>query len=388
MIKKILFSLVAFALCIHAEAQWTNKTMVFETLSRSYRVYKSPNYNPSVPASLVITLHGLGDNMTNFSQLGFNYIADTANIIVVCPQAVNDPLVAAVFGYGTAWNSGAGMYYSGNWYFPNSSVNDIGFIHALVDSARASYSIDPSRMYICGFSMGGFMTERMALQSNLDFAAFASMSGTIGAGISTYNPGRSVPIAHFHGTADSTVYYVGNQFGIDPDSLIRFWVVNNGCNPVPDSTGFADTAADSITVDKFSFTGAGPDNEVLFYRMNGAGHEVLYEPDNDMTEILEIWKFFRRHQNATASVAEQVFQNDIFVYPNPAADFINIILPETVGKTTVELFTLQGTLVYSATPAGQFHHIPLQSSVFRNGMYLLRVSGPGVNLARRLVVQH
>lgn len=387
MIKKIFFSLAAFALCMYAEAQWTNKTMVFETLTRSYRVYQSPNYNPSVPASLVITLHGLGDNMTAFSQLGFNYIADTANIIVVCPQAVNDPLVAAVFGYGTAWNSGAGMYYSGSWYFPNSSVNDIGFMHALVDSARTNYSIDPSRMYICGFSMGGFMTERMALQSNLDFAAFASMSGTIGAGISNYNPGRSVPIAHFHGTSDSTVYYVGNQFGIDPDSLIRFWVLNNGCNPVPDSVTFSDTAADNITVDKFSYTGAGPDDEVLFYRMNGAAHEVLYQPDNDMTEILEIWKFFKRHKNLTAQVPEQEIPNNIFVYPNPASEFINIMTPEVRGKTTVELFTLQGKLVYSALFTGQFHHIPLHQQIFFSGMYLLRLSGPAINVTRPIIVQ-
>ncbi|HOV11926.1 MAG TPA: T9SS type A sorting domain-containing protein [Bacteroidales bacterium] len=387
MIKKLFFSLVTLALCINAEAQWTNKTMIFETLTRSYRVYKSPNYNPSVPASLVITLHGLGDNMTAFSQLGFNYIADTANIIVVCPQAVNDPLVAAVFGYGTAWNSGAGMYYSGSWYYPNPSVNDIGFMNALVDSARANYSIDASRMYICGFSMGGFMTERMALQSNLDFAAFASMSGTIGAGISAYNPGRPVPIAHFHGTADSTVYYVGNQFGIDPDSLIRFWVLNNGCNPVPDSTGFANTAADNITVDKFSYAGAGPDAEVLFYRMNGASHEVLYQPDNDMTEILEIWKFFRRHQNLTAQVPEQELQKDIFMYPNPASEFINIMTPPVNGKSNVEIFTLQGALIYSSTLTGQFHHIPLSKDVFRRGMYLLRVSGPTINVTRSIIVQ-
>jgi polyhydroxybutyrate depolymerase len=382
MIKKLFFSMAIIAICFNAEAQWTNKSFVFGSLTRSYRIYVSPSYNIANPASLVITLHGLGDNMTNFSGLGFNYIADTANIIVICPQAVSDAFA------GTAWNSGAGMFISGyGWYYPNSTVNDIGFMNALIDSARANYSIDPSRMYLCGFSMGGFMTERMALQSNLDFAAFASMSGTIGAGITSFNPGRSVPIAHFHGTADSTVFYIGNEFGIDADSLINFWVLNNGCNPVPDSVRFIDAAPDTITVDKFTYTGSGPDNEVWFYRMNGADHTVLYEPENDMTEILEVWSFFRRHHNLTAQVPEQNIEKGIQVYPNPAADFINVILPRTSEKIKVELFTVLGALVYSEQIQDSFHHISLGNAKFGNGIYLLRVSGASVNYTQQIIIQ-
>ena len=378
MIKKLFSVLFIAAICLNANAQWTNKTFVYGSISRSYRVYVSPNYNAANPASLVITLHGLGDNMTNFSQLGFDYIADTANIIVICPQAVSDPYA------GTAWNSGAG--YAGV-YYPNSTVNDVGFLNVLVDSARAEYSIDPSRMYICGFSMGGFMTERMALQSNQNFAAFASMSGTIGSGISAYNPGRAVPIAHFHGTADQTVSFVGDQYGIDPDSLINFWILNNGCNPVPDSSSFANTANDSITVDKFSYSGSGPDAEVLFYRMNGADHTVLYEPDNDITEIMEIWMFFRRHQNLTADIPEQNIEKGIQVYPNPATDFVNVVLPKTSEKLQVELFTVLGARVYSEQIQDSFHHISLNKGKLGNGIYLLRVSGATVNFTQQILIE-
>ncbi|HNW69017.1 MAG TPA: T9SS type A sorting domain-containing protein [Bacteroidales bacterium] len=390
MIRKLFSVLFIAAICLNANAQWVNKTFVFGSTSRSYRVYVSPNYSAANPASLVITLHGLGDNMTNFSTLGFDDIADTANIIVICPQAVDDPMVSAYLGagYGTAWNSGAGMYVSGfGWYYPNSSVNDIGFINALVDTARANYSIDPSRVYLCGFSMGGFMTERMALQSNVSFAAFASMSGTIGAGITTLNPGRAVPIAHFHGTADSTVYYTGNQFGIDPDSMINFWVSNNACNSVPDSTGFTDAVADGITVDKFSYTGSGIDNEVLFYRMNGAGHTVLFEPNNDISEIMEVWLFFLRHKNLTAQVPQQDIENGIQIYPNPATDFINVVLPKTSEKLQVDLFTVQGARVYSEQIQDSFHHISLNKGKFGNGIYLLRVSGATVNFTQQILIQ-
>ncbi|HOY31815.1 MAG TPA: T9SS type A sorting domain-containing protein [Bacteroidales bacterium] len=387
MLNKIFLVVIIAMCCLNVSAQWTSNTFVFGSLNRAYMRYVPPGYNPANPASLVFTLHGLGDNMANFSTLGFNYIADTANIIVICPQAVEDPLVSAIFGNGTAWNSGAGVNYLGNWYFPNASVNDIGFINALADTVRAHYSIDPSRIYVCGFSMGGFMTQRMALQSNTAFAAFASMSGTIGSGITSNNPGRAVPIAHFHGTADSTVFYIGNEYGIDPDSLINFWVLNNGCNPVPDSVRFMDAAADNITVDKFTYNGAGNDAEVLFYRMNGAEHTVLYQPGNDMTEILEVWSFFRRHHNLTAQVPEQQIEKGIQVYPNPAADFINIILPRTSEKIKVEIFTIQGALVYTGQIQDSFHHIPLNSNKIHNGMYLLRVSGVSVNFTQQIMIQ-
>lgn len=384
MSKKLIALLISIIFCYNAGAQWVNKSFTYDSQTRSYRVYTAPNYNPANPASLVITLHGLGDNMTNFSTaLKFKYIADTANIVIICPQAYSDPLA------GTAWNSGAGMYVSGyGWYFPNSTINDMGFINRLIDTARANYSIDPSRMYLCGFSMGGFMTERMALQSNLQFAAFASMSGTIGAGITTLNPGRSVPIAHFHGTADSTVFFTDNQFGLDADSLVRFWLSNNNCNPVPDSSRLNNTAlADSITVDKFAYAGSNTDEEVLFYRMNGAGHTILFEPNNDMTEIREIWHFFKRHQNFTAQVAEQDFTQNVQVYPNPAADFINVILPETSEKIKVEIYSVHGALVYSAIVQNSFHHISLDKAKFHNGMYLIRVSGASVNYTQQIIIQ-
>ena len=83
-------------------SQWLNKNFSFDGINRQYRIYIPLNYNASNPPSLVMTLHGMGDNMTNFSTIGMNNIADTANIIVLVPQALSDP------NAGTTWNSGAG----------------------------------------------------------------------------------------------------------------------------------------------------------------------------------------------------------------------------------------------------------------------------------------
>ena len=117
-------------------SQWSNKNISFDGINRQYRIYIPLNYNSTNPASLVMTLHGMGDNMINFSSIGMNNIADTANIIVIVPQALSDPTA------GSTWNSGVG--YMG--YYPNSGTNDIGFLNALLDTVQTNFTINHERV--------------------------------------------------------------------------------------------------------------------------------------------------------------------------------------------------------------------------------------------------
>jgi polyhydroxybutyrate depolymerase len=370
--KRLLLLLIGLTLFINVNAGWTNKTMLFDGLTRSYRIYVSPNYNASNPASIVMALHGLGDNMTNFSGIGFNYIADTANIIVLIPQAVTDALA------GTAWNSGAGAM----GYYPNSSVNDIGFLNALVDTTMANYSINPQKVYLCGFSMGGFMTNRMALQSNTKFAAFASMSGTIGSAITTYAPGRTLPYAHFHGTADGTVAFSGNQYGIDADSVVSFWVKNNGCNAVPDTFHYADLASDGITVDRYNYSNGNPNANVSFFIMNGADHTVLFTPTNDINEPYQIWLFFKQLLPITGINSVIKTENNFQFFPNPADDYFTLI---SGGKGTCEIFDMTGKLISSSIidEASQIIDI----TKLQAGMYFIKLSTPDNSSVQKLIVK-
>ncbi len=371
------FAIFSLSLVINANALWTNKTMTYGGITRNYRVYQSGNYNPAVPASLIIALHGLGDNMTNFSGIGFSHIADTANIICIFPQAVTDALMGQ-----SAWNSGAGAY----GYYPNSSVNDIGFINAIMDSAIVNYSIDRSRIYLCGFSMGGFMTERMALQSNYRIAAFASMSGTIGSGITTFNPGRHVPIAHFHGTADSTVYYSGNMYGMDADTLVKFWVNKNGCNLVPATYSFPDVVSDGITVESFKYSGSDSDADVWFYKITGMDHTVLYQPVNDLTEIAEVWNFFRRHTLANAGI--QTMTNNlenVQMFPNPVNNRLTVTgLSRSASEiTSLYIYNMEGQLLVQQSVTEESVNMDLGK--LAAGMYIIKVTNGNSATVKKLV---
>lgn len=369
--KKLIPVLLLSLTCIIANAQFSNKTMLFGGLTRSYRIYVSPNYNPANPASLLIGLHGLGDNMTNFSGIGFHYIADTANIICVYPQAVSDPFV------GTAWNCAAGQY----GYYPNSSVNDIGFLNALVDTCKANYSIDAMRVYLCGFSLGAFMTERMALQSNSKYAAFGSMSGTFGNGITTFNPGRHVPIAHFHGTADSTIYYNGNLYGMDPEPMVDFWVTNNGCDTPATVFNYPHTSSDSITVERYEYSNGDPQSDVWFFKIYNAGHTVLFQPGDDITEVVELWYFFRRHSFTQAGFSESFnLSSEFQLTPNPCSEYIMAYVPV---NSAIEIMNIQGQILKKLFSNDEVVMIDL--SDLSKGIYLAKVKTEGGTAVKKFI---
>ena len=85
-------------------AEWLNKSFKHNNLTREYRVYLPDNYDETKVYKLVVGVHGLGSNMTDFSAAFYNFckIADTADIILVFPQGYDK------FFLGRGWNAGAG----------------------------------------------------------------------------------------------------------------------------------------------------------------------------------------------------------------------------------------------------------------------------------------
>lgn len=315
----------------------------FDGISREYRQYVPSSYDGSEAVPLVIALHGLGDNINNFSGVGFQVLADTAGFITVYPQALVDQ-----FTQSTAWNSGAGTF----GIFPNETIDDVGFINAIIDTLSANYNIDQSRVFATGFSMGGFMTNRLACELNDRIAAFASVAGTIGEGVNC-NPGTDVKICHFHGTADGTVGYgidgggtTDNLFGMSVVEYFGFWTSNNGCGAVSLQGAFPDNASDGKTVDYTELGSCDNDSRVVHYKAHGADHEWFFEPNNDITYTIEIWKFFLG-QTPSGLVASSIAENNIEkigIYPNPVSDILNLDLIDA-KVLTVSIYSTTGQLV-------------------------------------------
>jgi len=357
--RKLLL-LMAVILPTTVNAQQTTQSWSYDGQQRQYIRYVPASYDGESPLPVVFVFHGLGDNMNNMYGIGMNLVADTAKFIVIVPQALADPLA------GTAWNSQAGI---NGLFFPNANVDDVGFVMAIIDTLSVQYEIDASRIYATGFSMGGFFTNRLACERPDVFAAVASVAGTIGSGLNC-QPSSPVRIAHFHGTADATVGYDENAFGMSVDQWFAHWQQANGCGSDVVEYALPDVANDNLTVDYKFAAGCEEGSEVVHYRVNGAQH-VWLGPNNDIFYTTEIWRFFLGVRPSAATGIHTNEPSPMHLWPNPTADEIRIQLPANVTGFRVWVMDISGRTVLDE-PLAADGRICLSN--LGSGIYTLRAS--------------
>jgi polyhydroxybutyrate depolymerase len=289
--------------------------------NRSSLVYVPATYNEAIPTTLVLCLHGTTQTNTFFrDQINMYPIADTANFIVVIPQGLYD-IVA-----GNTWNSGAGAA----GYYPNSSVDDVGFLEALIDTMKQRYNIDAKNVFATGFSMGAFMCNRLACSGTQSIKAIAAVSGTIGSGITCNNPTR-MPVLIIHGTADPVVSYTNNLYGMNPEDAVAAWVSSNATSSTPIVNAIPNTNGDSVNFTHHEYINASNDNDVEFYKATNGTH-WWYNAPQDVNYSPTIWAFFRKHKFVYPTVisAQNLAEKKII-----AVQYFNINglkVPETLAS--------------------------------------------------------
>lgn len=355
----VLALLIPFLGQAQETVNWT-----YDGLARKYLKYVPPLYDGTEPVPVVFAFHGLGDTMGNFYNVGFSTIADTANFIYIVPEALVD-----AFTNSTAWNSGAGVI-----LYPNSDIDDIGMVNALLDTLIANYNIDQERVYATGFSMGGFFTNRIGCELTDRFEAIASVAGTIGNGI-TCSPSEKLRVCHFHGTADANVGYgvdgggVGdNGFGNNVNDWFQFWQGNNECVGADAIGALPDVANDGYTVQYRWHSPCGDGSEVVHYKVIGADHVWLF-PNNDIYYTEEIWRFFNGWgPDNVGGVGIERPQLEFSIGPNPTNGHINIRSVEKIRS--VEVMNVEGQVVYRPVDV---RHIDLTS--LPAGVYTVKLVG-------------
>ncbi len=353
-------------------AGYINGTMTVQGNLRKYVVYvPAIYYSQPQRVPLLIGLHGFGDNVANFSRICMSSIADTANYIVVYPEALTDPLLGS-----TAWNSGAGAL----GVIVNNTVDDVGYISRLMDTMIAHYTIDTNRMYVFGFSFGGFMTNRMAAEKANRITAAASVSGLRGNYV-TANPGVSVPYLHFHGTTDPTISYDGLHtfqttlnlpgLGMGADSTVRYWASKDGCNMTPAVDTMPDLANDGLRFVRFTYTNSTTNHKAILYKVINGVHSWYEKPTNDISYCQTIWAFFRQYSKASVPTALHYSRNEVAIklFPNPASNRITIQADADVQS--YQIWNMEGKLMEQTT-IGMQREFSIQPELSK-GIYLLRL---------------
>lgn len=386
--KKIftLLMTVFFCLSVFAQSGQTTKTMTWGGTEREYIEYVPANV--SNPAPVLFVLHGLGDNMSDmFANTDFKNIADAHGWIVITPQALEAQI--SLMGYsmplGTAWNSGVSATL-GTTIGVNENVDDAGFLLAILDDLIATYNVDQNNVFSTGFSMGGFMSNRMALEHADRFKAIASVSGTIGNVVANTTPSRHISTMHFHGTADEMVSYENAELsyngmafsvGLGAEATVEFWRNANGCAATPTTYNFPDNANDGLTFEKFQYDNANEGIKTVFIKVNGGVHTWYFTPTNDIDYTTEIYNFFASCMTPT-NVNEVSFPT-VNVYPNPTKDILHV---EAENITNIQVYNALGQLMTSTT------NVDIPVSSYSEGLYSVSVTfADGRVLTRKVMVK-
>jgi polyhydroxybutyrate depolymerase len=279
---------------------------VYGGAARSYLVYVPPSYDPAEPMPLVMALHGRPGTAAGLAYLfDLNRIASENGFIVVYPDGT--PVKGA--GAGREWN-----YARGTPGYRDPGVDDVDFLSVLVDDLSRDLNIDQSRLYMTGFSNGGFMTQRLACDAGERWAAFAPIGATLYPVLLDECVGRPpIPLMFIHGTQDASVSwegnnYLGNVISYSMPDTILFWAIHDNCDPETLDYSVIPTALENppTQVFRYVFKDCAEGTELVYYVVEGGGHNLPGVADRLEVEIAgntnmdihageEIWKFFEHH---------------------------------------------------------------------------------------------
>lgn len=286
-------------------------TFTHDGQTRTYTYYTPTNWTSEQSVPLLMVLHGLtqtGLGVMNITK--FNEIAESEGFIAVYPD-----------GLENAWNADMNVTVS--------SADDKGFLERLVQHFLNNFNVDESRVYFTGFSNGGFMSHKMACESELCIAGIATVSGNMSSTVyENCNPLRPTSVLHIHGTADAVVSYFGSPTtGVSVDASMEKWRNYLGCssNPITENMPNPDLL-DLSSPTLYKYVNCVGNHELQLVRITGGGHQWpgintlvggVGTINMDFYSPEFIWNFLKNKTCSKLNTVEiETFQTNI--YPNPS----------------------------------------------------------------------
>ena len=223
------------------------------------------------PLPLVVLLHGFGMNAPQIDgYFGLSQLAEDGLIALILPDGTPNP------DGDRFWNATPECC-----KFEGQDVDDVGYLNGLVAEARQYASFD--RLYLVGYSNGGFMSYRMACENMPGLTALVSVAG------SSYidpddcpNP-TPVSVLQIHGTADVLVPYDDDPRGVPgAETLTRRWAERAGCDLAAaetlDPIELDHSASDTETTVRRLREGCADGVTVELWTLHGIGHGPAFSP--------------------------------------------------------------------------------------------------------------
>ena len=264
-------------------------TFEYDELQRQFRIHIPDNVASDAP--LVLVMHGY----TSSAQIiegysGMNAIADEQGFVVVYPQGTKDDYGNRFFNVGYEFHDSV-------------AVNDIGYLHALVEYLQESLDLSSTNVFSTGMSNGGDMSYMLACHSEV-IKAIAPVAGCMLKHIyDSCEPRKSVPVLEIHGTLDEITLVDGdinNQEGwgayMPLSDTIQFWVAHNELDVFEVSDIEDVNSSDGSNVRYHRHYSTSTNTEVWLYEVVGGGHDwpgAFGNQDIDASRLA--WDFFSKY---------------------------------------------------------------------------------------------
>ena len=230
---------------------------------RAYHVFKPDSLKDNAP--VVIYFHGSmgsGKNMRDLSGYDFDYLAVAHGFLVVYPD-----------GYENHWND---CRSSASYAANVENIDDVSFVKAMVEDLQVDYGIDTSRVIVTGFSNGGHMVYRLAMETpeSIFIAAPIAANMPVDANLDCTKSGKPVHMSIFNGTKDPINPYLGGLVEVlgntsrgevlSSDETLNYWA------------GLADASQENQITTHLAETDGNPDTKVTRFLRTGQKHVALY----------------------------------------------------------------------------------------------------------------
>jgi polyhydroxybutyrate depolymerase len=281
--------------------------LFYDGQARQYTVYLPPcSSDEALP--VVFAFHGVmmnGQTMAEMTDL--HVLGNRCKFIVVYPDGDGH-------GVFRTWNSGGR---SGR--LERIAEDDVGLIRCIVGQLKKSYNIDSKRIHATGFSNGGMLCYRLAVEAPDLFASIAPVAGTLA--VSTKPAKRYVPALHIHGTEDKVVPWTGPNlktpknldFMSVPQTIGAWKKLLIDCNvSATDSEivcrleRWPDRKPDQtrIEIECYTLDESSQETDLQFVRVIGGGHTwpggknrewVVGDTSEEFSANEMMWEFFQKH---------------------------------------------------------------------------------------------
>jgi polyhydroxybutyrate depolymerase len=243
---------------------------------------------------LLLVLHGFGiSSSLLIAKAGLNQVADQRKFAYLAPEGARD-------AHGRPfWNAGKSCC-----DLDHRQIDDVKRLRQLLDANLSNASVDPKRVFVIGYSNGGFMAQRLACDVGDRIAGVISVAGASPSPAVPCAQNSALAVLEIHGDADPIVHYAGgtvfDRTDVDVHTsaldTVKYWAQRLSCSGAAHPVNQIDlepyVPERETSVQRYDDCRGA----VELWTVKGGGHYVGLQPP----ALEAIWGFVQAHPKGGA----------------------------------------------------------------------------------------